>query len=295
MFKHDPFTPRCLLCINFIRITEAERAMLQPKVDELDPAKRDCIGACLRSSTNPNLLVWRYVFSEDDYCLFHHVGKYTETTDVRCPNCKTGRMVITRPIINQQPVIIIGCNNYPNCKTSTSRLPLSTPCRFCGTPLRLSGGDILTSYCPNCLRKLKIPVSLKIWPGLIFPDSGCVHNQDAISCPTCDESRKTKTSVLDIELPGLKDWLSTYRVEGNNPYTRERDTFQPNHETTIQPLPTMPQDASSEYDEDDTSGYDVDDLTGVEEQMKEEEDAHLDWIEDYQRLTDEDQGGNSFI
>ncbi|MCX6034940.1 MAG: hypothetical protein NTV38_08185 [Chloroflexi bacterium] len=203
MDRHYNNPGKCELCVNFVRFTKKEKLLIQPKIFRLDNDRQEVMGACLRPQRQPRCMISYYVFENQADCVLFEKGFYKETLGISCPVCKQGQISITRPKINEQPIIIIGCNRYPACKHTDHQLQLKTLCRYCGVPLVLTGGDLLRCSCPTCKRALSIPVSMKTWPGLLKPEGGCVHFDDEKHCSLCDASRLRRKSLIDLELPSL--------------------------------------------------------------------------------------------
>ncbi len=191
----------CNRCIHYARLTAKEVIVLSPHLRKLnlDPGKIK--GACMRPVLNPNLIIRSFLSGDETGCFLFEKGFYREKLGVTCPSCQKGKMVITRPLINGHPVIMIACNRYPDCKHWSKSIQLSTGCRTCGTMLELRCGEILEVVCPKCERPLEIPVSPRIWPALIKPSGGCVHTGDNSPCVVCDRSRNERKSLLELETP----------------------------------------------------------------------------------------------
>ncbi len=199
--------PQCCTCINYVRLTPTEQDLIKPRLALLDPPQRKTLGVCLRPRRQPTLLIREYIDQDDDWCELYEHGYHKEKIGVACPSCRTGDLSISRPLINGMPVILIGCNRFPDCRFSIRATPLpKTLCRYCRTPLWITGGAVLRCFCPTCKRGTDIPISLRTWPSIVKPEGGCVHFDDQAECPTCEASRAQRKSLLEIELPIFVQW-----------------------------------------------------------------------------------------
>ena len=192
----------CTRCIHFVRFTNTESLLIQSKISRYFQ-KGKCLGACVRPLSNSQFLIHRYIFGNEGNCEPFERGFYQEKTGIACPQCIAGKIVIVRPLINNQTVIIIGCSRHPDCGFHARQIPISTVCRICNTPLMITGGEILKCYCPECNRSIQVPISIYTWPDLIKPQGGCVHSSKIDTCEFCNASREQKKSLVDIELPFL--------------------------------------------------------------------------------------------
>lgn len=208
----------CERCVHFARLTPAESAIIQPKLIQTGIATGTCLGACFHLIRKPHLLIRRFIFGREENCEFFVQGFHRELLGIKCPGCKQGELSISRPSIQGKTVILLGCNRYPDCRFSAKQISLPTRCRFCNIPLILSGGDSLKCSCSRCKKGVQIPLSLKIWPNLAQPNGGCVHLEPIPNCPSCSESRKRQTNLLDLELPILANWIKECREEERDPY-----------------------------------------------------------------------------
>jgi ssDNA-binding Zn-finger/Zn-ribbon topoisomerase 1 len=193
---------KCEICANFVRLTMAEKKtpLIQTIISSPQyPQGEELTGVCCHSLQSPLLLFNTLIFNDQYHCELYTKGFYKESLGIPCPECGKGSLTISRPMIKGNPVIIIGCSNYPACKFSKKQVQLDVPCRTCGTKLMLSAGKILRIFCPKCLRPLSIPVTIRIWPALSKPQGGCAHFNDNTICLHCGESRHERKSLLEIE------------------------------------------------------------------------------------------------
>lgn len=195
----------CNTCKNFIHLTPDELNILQPKLDalwaEIGPVK----GLCTRSRNHPRALA-NYIFGDEGNCELYERGFYREKMGIACPACKKGELAISHLPINGKQVILFGCYRYPDCRFSIRQVRLQTMCRYCGVPLMLTSGDLIRCACPKCHRTLALPGLLRAWPELVKPRQGCMHTPPSESCQSCDQSRRQRVSLLEMEMPALVKW-----------------------------------------------------------------------------------------
>lgn len=199
----------CSDCKFFVPLSSYEKTFLDNEyavTERLSVDNNRLAGACLRHERNYYyLLIQGFIFSKFFYCDLFEKGRYIESWDfLVCPKCSNSKLRIRRQIKDDDEVqIFFECDNFIDCRFDSSIVTIERECRYCGVNLKLEGGSVIKCYCPKCRKSIEIPITLKIWPELVLPVSGCVHIKNLSECKYCRESRNKRLNLLEIELPAF--------------------------------------------------------------------------------------------
>lgn len=193
----------CSKCTHYFELTSTEiselRRLYGTYAHFIDGVK----GVCLGTTVFPKQIIQRFIFNPYSYCSAHDYGYSKENLHIKCPSCHDGEICVNRPYINGSRILIIGCSRYPECRYSTRQLVLNVTCRYCGSRLVLSGGEILRCTCQGCGRAFNIPVAFKTYPGLASPNGRCVHTAYDPNCEMCRTSSREQKSLLVLEMESI--------------------------------------------------------------------------------------------
>ena len=199
----------CQTCQFFVKLTEKEKRYLS-KFDyyllkNYALSMDEFIGVCLgHQKRYPNFLLQGLILDNEFSCTHYMKGCYSEILcDLSLSYGLDDILIIRYQNENNETEIKFCCDRNGECNSNCSLITLNIPCRFCGAPLIIKGGNILKCFCTNCGISIDIPISMRFWPGLVLPKGGCVHNEHKTHCEFCDKSRLTKTNLLNIEIPIL--------------------------------------------------------------------------------------------
>lgn len=199
----------CKDCSNFYRITSEEKTEISKLLRKHREKFKSCLGVCLCKEYKSNSLIKIILFKEDISCIFFKPGYPIENLEIQCPKCKIGNLVVSRNNSwNNSCPISFACNRTQHCSYSTNQAELNLKCRFCGSKLFITSGRIITLSCPKCGKPVKLPITPRIYPRIAYPRGGCSHKQTMIYCQTCDESRRFRKSLLELEIDSLESLLS---------------------------------------------------------------------------------------
>ena len=199
----------CKDCSNFYRLTSEEKTEISKLLKERREKFKSCLGVCLSKEYKSNSLIKVIIFKDVDSCKFFNPGYPIDNLEIQCPRCKIGNIVVVRNNSwNNPSPITFACNRSPHCSYSTNQVELNSTCRFCGANLIMTSGRIITLSCPQCGKSVKMPITPRIYPKIVYPRGGCSHKQTMIACQTCEESRKFRKSLLELEIDDLESLLS---------------------------------------------------------------------------------------
>lgn len=276
----------CYSCIHFFPLTKIEKKELMLYAGSGKNDVAICKGVCMGADLYPNQLIQRVIVGAVSGCSAFHYGYCYEFLPILCPECNIGTIVISHFVINRVPEIIFWCDDYPKCKAIFNTIELNRKCRFCGSPLKLSCGDILQVSCSGCGRVVMLPVSMNIYPALAMPGGGCVHTGDFRYCKSCNASRQQRKSLIELEFPLLfksSNRSSPFIAKSPSKYISNNNSSRKIRSSYFT-YGNVEDIHNSDYFEEH-SGYlpyghrDVD---------------RDDFNEDWWLLTDEERGGNSF-
>ena len=197
----------CFNCRFFLSFTPTEATSFRTKLAE-QGLQGNFFGGCTYKSCNNPFVIRRYLAHPINRCNYWQQGDFQEQVGETCPQCKKGQVVIRRPVKDKQTYTMIGCSRHPDCKFRTQYLPLKTSCRFCTVPLMLGTGEQLSCYCPQCKRRIVVPLSVESWSHVFRVGKTCPHDLTWGNCEVCNCSQTEKRDVIDIELVDVAQyWL----------------------------------------------------------------------------------------